>query len=186
MSFLIITAPFYPVFVMVTAEEPPKEVLPVTEAKAILVNSDQKPVGHLILKEVPTGLLLRFSARGLLPGWHGVHFHSVGDCSDPSFEKAGGHFNPEKKQHGLKNPKGPHAGDMPNLYVSESGVLEAEFLDTRVSLKGKGGMPALLDNNGSAVIIHEHEDDNFTQPVGGSGKRMFCGVLKLQKSPAKK
>src|SRR3954463_11749223 len=36
---------------------------------------------------------LAINAGGLTPGWHGIHFHSVGDCSDPgTFELSMGHI----------------------------------------------------------------------------------------------
>ena len=52
----------------------------------------------------------------------------------------------------------------------------AEFFTTLVSVVG-GDMPALLDEDGSAVIIHEHPDDHLTQPIGGAGGRIACGVI---------
>ena len=45
----------------------------------------------------------------------------VGKCDGPSFESAGSHWNPAAKQHGLDNPQGQHAGDMPNLVVGVDG-----------------------------------------------------------------
>jgi Cu/Zn superoxide dismutase len=38
-------------------------------------------------------------------------------CDPPDFATAGGIFNPSGKQHGLRNPDGPMAGDLPNLVV---------------------------------------------------------------------
>ena len=40
-----------------------------------------------------------------------------------------------------------------------------------------GDRPALLDGDGSAVIIHENSDDHLTQPIGGAGGRIACGVI---------
>ena len=34
----------------------------------------------------------------------------------------GPHFNPDMKHHGLQNPDGPHAGDMPNFTVAADGT----------------------------------------------------------------
>src|SRR4051812_9860053 len=58
--------------------------------------------------------------RGLFPGQHGIHFHSVGKCdSAATFATAGPHFNPTDKKHGLFNPDGPHAGDLEAITVDE-------------------------------------------------------------------
>ena len=67
-------------------------------------------------------------------------------------------------------------GDLPNLFAAADGTAKAEFFTTLVSVSG-GEMPALLDEDGSAVIIHENPDDHMTQPIGGSGGRIGCGVV---------
>ena len=38
-------------------------------------------------------------------------------------------------------------------------------------------MPPLLDEDGSAVIIHENPDAHLTQPIGGAGGRIACGII---------
>ena len=78
--------------------------------------------------------------------------------------------------HGLRHADGPDNGDLPNLYVAADGSAMAEFFTTLVSVAG-GDVPALLDEDGSAVIIHEHSDDHLTQPIGGAGGRIACGVI---------
>ena len=112
---------------------------------------------------------------GLPPGPHGIHLHAAGACT-PDFTHATGHINPEGVPHGLRHPDGPDNGDLPNLYVGADGSAMAEFFTTLVSVAG-GDMPALLDEDGSAVIIHEHPDDHLTQPIGGAGGRIACGVI---------
>ena len=94
----------------------------------------------------------------------------------PDFKQATGHINPGGVPHGLRHPDGPDSGDLPNLYVGADGSAMAEFFATRVSVAG-GDMPALLDEDGSAVIIHEQPDDHLTQPIGGAGGRIACGVI---------
>src|SRR5215207_2027494 len=54
----------------------------------------------------------------MTPGSHGIHFHAVGSCTpgdSTAFAAAGPHHNPLNRKHGLENPDGPHAGDLPNL-----------------------------------------------------------------------
>ena len=78
--------------------------------------------------------------RGLPPGWHGAHIHGVGDCSDfaAGFQAAGAHAGRhDDVQHGLLNPSGPEAGDLPNLAAPIAGPFGAEFFSTRLTLSKK-------------------------------------------------
>ncbi|MDH3467668.1 MAG: superoxide dismutase family protein, partial [Gammaproteobacteria bacterium] len=77
--------------------------------------------------------------------------------------------------HGLMNPQGPEPGDLPNLFVGADGVGETELFTTLVSVS-EGDHP-LLDADGSTFIIHEAADDHLTQPIGGAGGRVACGVI---------
>lgn len=141
--------------------------------------TDGTKLGQAQLTGAPGGVLLRVSVEGVKPGWHALHFHAKGDCSDPKFEKAGGHINHQpKKAHGLLNPQGPDFGDLPNLYVAADGTGQAEFFSTFVSLKPGGDRLALLDEDGSALVMHANPDDFTTQPIGGAGGRIGCAVLR--------
>ncbi len=33
------------------------------------------------------------------------------------------------------------------------------------------------DADGIALVIHEDRDDHLTQPIGGAGARVACGVI---------
>ncbi len=136
--------------------------------------------GSITLTEGPTGVLLHVEAKGLTPGWHAMHFHEKGDCTDPKLANAGAHINMKDhgRQHGLLANGGPDYGDLPNLYVAADGTGMAEAFSTLVSLKGIGGRPALLDNDGSALIIHASPDDYTTQPIGSAGARAACAVIR--------
>src|SRR6266568_8579386 len=109
------------------------------------------------------------------PGVKAVHIHSVARCDPPAFESAGPHFNPGNTQHGLENPKGPHAGDLPNIEVDATGLGHLEFTNSRVSLES--GPTYLLGPNGSSIVVHESADDMRTDPAGNSGARVACGVI---------
>ena len=111
---------------------------------------------------------------GLAPGEHGVHIHEVGECSAPDFESAGGHYNPTGAQHGLLNPEGPHAGDLPNLMVSQNGTVDYVVTTALVTVDGER---TLFDGDGSALMIHEGADDYITDSSGDSGGRVACGVI---------
>ena len=112
--------------------------------------------------------------RGLTPGLHGIHVHAIGACT-PSFLAAGGHHNPTGEEHGLENPNGPHAGDLPNLVVNGAGVGRLSAKTTRLTLSPSP--TTIFDANGSSVVIHERTDDQVTDPTGNSGGRVACGVI---------
>ena len=146
------------------------------DAVAALVDADGAVIGEVTFEQTPTGVLMSVEASGLPPGGHGIHLHSVGACT-PDFKAAKGHINPGKLKHGLRHPEGPDNGDLPNLFAAADGTARAEFFTTRVSVTG-GDMPALLDADGSSVIIHDRPDDHMTQPIGGAGGRIACGVIR--------
>ena len=144
-------------------------------AAAEIIGADGAVIGKATFEQTPTGVLMNVDVGGLPPGGHGIHLHAVGACT-PNFKAATGHINPGKVKHGLRNPEGPDNGDLPNLYAAADGTARAEFFTTRVSVAG-GAMPALLDEDGSAVIIHENPDDHMAQPIGGAGGRIGCGII---------
>jgi len=116
-------------------------------------------------------LVLPVAASGLPHGIHGIHLHSVGRCDPPDFASAGPHWNPAGRKHGLNNPAGPHAGDLPNVEVAANGVLGATVVVSGAN------MASLLDADGSALVIHAAADDNITDPSGNSGPRIACAVI---------
>ncbi|BBK37490.1 superoxide dismutase [Cu-Zn] [Allostella sp. ATCC 35155] len=150
------------------------------KASADIVGAGGKPLGTATLVEAPTGVLVRVDLRGLPPGDKAIHIHAVGTCADHDhgFVASKSHLNPQGRKHGLKNPDGPDAGDLPNLRVHSDGTVLAEFFTTLASLTGKGGRAAVLDGDGAALVIHANPDDHMTQPIGGAGPRIGCGVVK--------
>jgi Cu-Zn family superoxide dismutase len=142
------------------------------QATAVLMDPDGKEVGKVTLIAVPSGVLLAADLTAMPPGDHAFHIHAVGKCEAPDFKSAGGHFNPEEDEHGLMNEAGPHAGDMPNIHVPETGKLRIEVLNQMVNLE-----LGLLDADGSAIVIHDGPDDYETDPAGDAGPRIACGVI---------
>src|ERR1044071_9436344 len=121
-------------------------------AFAELKDKDGKAIGRATLREETAGVVIQLEVKGLPPGLHGVHVHAVGKCEGPAFTTAGGHFNPAQKKHGLKNPEGAHAGDMPNMYVGKDGTGRFEVLNDTITLKS--GERSVFDADGSAIVIH--------------------------------
>ena len=147
-------------------------------ATAALKRGDGTAAGQVTLTDAPHGVLLRIEAKGLTPGWHGLHFHEKGDCGAPDFKSAGAHVHTTANVvHGLLNPDGNDNGDLPNLFVGADGSATVELFSPLVSLNGTGGRPALLDADGSSIVIHASPDDYVTQPIGGAGARVACGVV---------
>lgn len=149
-----------------------------TAAGGELIGADGKAMGRVMLREGPTGVLIMVEAKGLKPGWHGMHFHEKGTCGDAGFKLSGGHMNHEPKlSHGLLSAGGPDFGDLPNLWIGADGSGRAQAFSPLVSLHGAHGRPALLDADGSALVIHADPDDQTSQPIGGAGARMACAVI---------
>ena len=148
-----------------------------TPATRTVVLKDAKgaDAGSVTLTPAPKGLMLRVAASGLTPGWHGVHVHMTGDCSDAAagFKKSGGHTHGQDKSvHGLLNPNATDTGDLPNIWADAKGMAKAELFTTALTLD------RLADADGSAVVIHAHADDYLSQPIGGAGDRVACAVVK--------
>lgn len=150
-----------------------------TAATAAMKAGDGKDAGVVTVTEAPHGVLLKLELKGLTQGWHAVHFHEKGDCGAPDFKSAGAHVHTAATTvHGLLNPDANDNGDLPNVFAGADGSATAEVYSTLVSLKGAGGRPALLDADGSAIVVHASPDDHKTQPIGGAGARAACGVIK--------
>lgn len=149
------------------------------ERTADVVGNKGEKVGAIHVTQGPHGIVLRIALQpgSLSPGWHGIHVHEVGDCSDhDKFMHSKGHVNPGSTQHGFLNPKGPHPSDLPNIYAHSDGSSQAEMFVPGVSLSG--GTVNLIDSDGSAVVVHADPDDHVSQPIGGAGARVACAVLK--------
>lgn len=131
--------------------------------------------GTASFTQLDEGVRVVIEAEGLTPGVHGAHIHETGSCIAPDFSSAGGHWNPFNREHGRDNPAGRHMGDMPNIIIGQDGtgllevVLEGATID--------GGRAALLDDDGSAVMIHAGPDDYRTDPAGAAGPRVACGEV---------
>jgi Cu-Zn family superoxide dismutase len=144
---------------------------PTVRAVAVLRTADGADAGTATATPGLDSVRIALSVTGLPPGEHGVHVHTTGACEAPTFESAGGHWNPGEAMHGLEGEAGQHAGDMPNLTVAEDGTGSLNY-----QLIG-GDWEGLLDADGSAFVVHAMPDDQETDPSGNSGERIACGVF---------
>lgn len=97
-------------------------------------------------------------------GVFAIHIHEGEDCSgtaDNPFSGAGGHFDKCGREHPF------HSGDLPPLF-SNGGYAFSAVLTDRFSIN---------DIIGKTVIIHAGADDFKSQPAGGAGERIACGVI---------
>ncbi len=152
-------------------------VLSETMTQSIL-SADSTPLGSLTLEDLGAeGTKITVTVAGVSPGAHAMHFHEIGLCDAPDFKSSGGHYNPTQMSHGHKMPDGPHAGDMMNVQVAADGTGTFIVTNDRVSINGNHGLPALLDADGTALILHAGEDDYISQPTGAAGGRIGCAVV---------
>lgn len=146
-----------------------------TDRKVVqLYDKNSHRVGEVILTPAEKGTRVQLNAKGLPPGEHGFHFHEMGLCQAPTFESAGGHFSPDHTKHGDVR-QGPHAGDMDNIVVGNDGTAMVDRVEPHVTLVP--GRNAITKPGGTAIVIHAKADDYRTQPSGGSGERIACGVV---------
>jgi Cu-Zn family superoxide dismutase len=159
---------------------------------AVIRNTSGKNVGALRVEDQGRHKAkITISSRGLPPGYHGFHIHKKGICDpkslDPAtgspFFSAGPHFDLDAHSH----PK--HSGDLPDLLVAADGTGHATVVTDRFRVR------QLLDNDGSAIIIHALPDNQanipkrYSEPggktgpdaesrkTGDSGARIACGVI---------
>jgi len=166
--------------------------------RATLVNSANEVVGEVVLKGRANQISrievdLNAPAAPGLGDFHGFHIHTTGVCNPlPSgttnvpFGSAGGHWNPTAATHGA------HSGDMPPVLIQTNGKSHGEFDTDRFQAN------ALLDADGSAVVLHAGRDNFANIPTvyssgeppltgpnaatlgtGDAGGRYACGVVEL-------
>ena len=151
---------------------------PLPTATAHFTGANGADVGTAMLQDASPGTLITLNLKGLPPGPKAIHIHATGHCDDGSsgFKHSGSHLNPAGAQHGLLNPAGPDAGDLPNIYVADDGTVRAQLYTERAHLVGSDGA-VILDSDGAALVIHAGADDHLSQPIGGAGDRIACAVI---------
>ena len=147
--------------------------------------SDGRDGGKIVLVQERSDVKVEADLKNLNPGVHAIHFHQNPKCDAPDFKTAGGHFNPAGKQHGIQNPQGHHAGDMPvNLNVGDDGLVSKAFTTKDITLDPKAPN-SVFSNGGTSIMIHMQADDMKTDPSGNAGGREACGVVNIANASSK-
>jgi len=161
----------------------------VAEAELLAPNGER--IGTVDFAVDGSVVTVTAKVNNLPPGFKGFHLHSIGRCepnsvdpNDPSktgnFLSAGGHLGADNAAHP------GHQGDLTSLQVRGDG--SAELVTTTDAFD----MDAVLDADGSAVIVHAGPDnfgnipsryapagpDAKTQATGDAGDRAACGVVR--------
>ncbi|WP_010094995.1 superoxide dismutase family protein [Ornithinibacillus scapharcae] len=150
-----------------------------TSKSVEMYNTSGDMVGTAELLESPDGIQVKLKLEGLTPGLHGIAVHEYAKCEGPDFKTAGNHLDPEGKEHGLIHPKGAHLGDMPNIEADAGGLVDADLMLPRATLKE--GKMSILRGEGTSLIVSEGQDDGVSQPSGNAGARIICGEIKSGK-----
>lgn len=147
-------------------------------AAAELRGSSGQLLGGASATQVANDTRVTVQAAGLPPGTYAAHIHTTGRCDGPDFTSAGGHWNPMNREHGSRNPQGPHFGDLPNLVVGANGRGSLTYVIPAAQLVVSAA--PMLDADGAAVVVHANADDYRTDPSGNAGARIACGVLAVR------
>ena len=144
--------------------------------KVQLNNAQGQSVGTAELSPAAQGVSIKLNLMNLPAGEHAIHVHQTAKCEAPGFTTAGGHLNPDMKHHGLQNPEGPHAGDMPNFTVAADGTAKATVVAPGITMGDDSH--SIFSNGGTALVIHEKADDMKSDPAGNAGARIACEKIK--------
>ncbi len=152
----------------------PREQAVIKKAVAVLhPTQGNKAQGVVTFIREGEGLRIVADIQGLTPGKHGFHIHELGDCSAPDATSAGGHFNPKHMAHSGPDAENRHVGDLGNIEADPSGQARYDRFDSLIVFSGNASII------GRSVVVHMQPDDLLTQPTGGAGGRVACGVIGL-------
>jgi Cu-Zn family superoxide dismutase len=134
---------------------------------------------------------VKMKVKGLTDGKHAVHIHEVGACEPCG--AAQGHHDPGPFGQSRPDSAGDevpasdvnhpyHMGDLVNIYV-RNGVGTMKHTTNRVTLSP--GLLSILDDNGSAFIIHTNPDTYCDEEADlkkgcAGGSRDACGIIRAK------
>lgn len=137
-------------------------------ANIYTTDNKQEAIGTVVFRDTPYGLLILPHLTHLSPGAHGFHLHQYPSCSEEGMG-AGGHFDPNKSDS-HQGPYGQgHLGDLPILYVDNTGQATTPTLAPRLKTS---------DITNLSLMVHQGGDNYTDTPkLGGGGARIACGVV---------
>jgi len=145
------------------------------EATIKMLGENGATVGTITFDQQGKQVTMKGTFTGLKPGKHGFHIHEKGDCGGKDAKNAGMHFNPSNSKHGPPESGTRHAGDFGNITADKDG--NASFEMTTDSLTVAPGVDSIANR---AIVIHAKADNGKTQPSGGSGTPIACGVIEVK------
>jgi Cu-Zn family superoxide dismutase len=146
------------------------------QALATVIGLDGAPLGEAKFTQTSRGVLIELDLHGLPSGVHAVHIHGSGVCEPTKhFASAGPHLSLEPRAHGYFAKGGPHEGDLPNQFAARDGALHASVITSAFTLGN--GVKSIFDRDGASLVVHAKADDYMSQPAGGAGDRIACGVI---------
>ncbi len=154
--------------------EAERDAEPAADARLEAVGG--RPIaGAVRLYETEAGVRIIVTVERAQEGLYGVHVHEKGDCSDPKQGSMGAHFAPSSHEHALPSEGGDrHLGDLGNIEVGADGSGRLELTVPSATLR-PGDARSFL---GKAAVLHEQADmGRRSQPAGGSGLPIACGVI---------
>jgi Cu-Zn family superoxide dismutase len=137
---------------------------------------DHTARGIVEFQQAPPGstgpMTIHVMLMGLDAGPHGMHIHMGTDCMAPDT-----HLNPQDAPHGPANAASGmrHLGDLGNITADASGMTDEMLRDSLL-----GSDTSFI---GKVVVVHEGQDDLSTQPDGGSGQPVGCGIIEAVGEP---
>lgn len=136
-------------------------------------NNTAVDIGSITAQDSQYGLLIIPNLSHLPPGSHGFHLHTNPAC-DQQGKAAGNHFDPRNTgKHAGPYSNIGHLGDLPPLFVDNSGNAKTIVLAPRLK-------EADLKNH--SFILHRGGDNFSDTPkkLGGGGARLACGVIRAE------
>ncbi|XP_019872034.2 extracellular superoxide dismutase [Cu-Zn] 3 [Aethina tumida] len=167
---------FLALWAMVCSEDAPKTAV-------VKIASDNVKGELKIFQNTDNTLTIEGTIFGLTTGKHGFHVHEKGDLSK-NCTGAGGHFNPEKKNHGAPEDEDRHVGDLGNIEADDNGTAKVNITDKLIALSGTNNII------GRAIVIHADPDDlglggfDDSKTTGHAGLRVACGIIVVARSVA--
>jgi len=130
-----------------------KKKLKLKKMKGIVILKNH---GYVLMNQINHfQLIMIFHLENFEPKTtHAIHIHEFGDTSD-GCTSLGGHYNPEKKDHGHLGTSNRHKGDLFNNFTTDdNGNFYYEFMEYDIHIN---------DLFGRSIVIHYLQDDEGFQ-----------------------